>query len=35
VKTSNLREILLSNLIADNNKKEKTRKKVRGGSSEK
>lgn len=35
IKTSNLREILLSNLIVDNNKKDKTRKKIRGGSSEK
>jgi diadenylate cyclase len=35
VKTSNLREILLSNLISDNDKKDKSRKKIRGGSSEK
>lgn len=35
IKTSNLREILLSNLIADTDKKDKPRKKIRGGSSEK
>ena len=35
IKTSNLREILLSNLIADTEKKDKPRKKIRGGSSEK
>lgn len=35
VKTSNLREILLSNLISDNDKKDKTRKKIRGGNIEK
>jgi len=35
IKTSNLREILLSNLISDNDKKEKSRKKIRGGNSEK
>lgn len=35
VKTSNLREILLSNLISVNDKKDKSRKKIRGGSSEK
>ena len=35
VKTSNLREILLSNLITNDNKKDKTRKKIRGGNSEK
>lgn len=35
IKTSNLREILLSNLITDNDKKDKPKKKKRGGSSEK
>ena len=35
IKTSNLREILLSNLIADTDKKDKPRKKIRGGSIEK
>ncbi len=35
LKTSNLREILLSNLISDDNKKEKSRKKIRGDNSEK
>jgi hypothetical protein len=35
LKTSNLREILLSNLITNDNKKDKTRKKIRGGNSEK
>jgi diadenylate cyclase len=35
VKTSNLREILLSNLIDDVTKKEKSKKKIRGGSVEK
>jgi diadenylate cyclase len=35
VKTSNLREILLSNLIDDVTKKEKSKKRIRGGSVEK
>jgi diadenylate cyclase len=35
IKTSNLREILLSNLISNDDKKNKPRKKIRGGSSEK
>jgi len=35
VKTSNLREILLSNLIDDDTKKEKSKKRIRGGSVEK
>ncbi len=35
VKTSNLREILLSNLISNDDKKNKPRKKIRGGNSEK
>lgn len=35
IKTSNLREILLSNLITDNDKKDKPKKKKRGGNSEK
>jgi diadenylate cyclase len=35
IKTSNLREILLSNLISDDNKKEKSKKFLRGGNSDK
>ena len=35
IKTSNLREILLSNLISNDDKKNKPRKKIRGGNSEK